>query len=161
MFKNCRQIFLELSRFKKEKFASEFCYPSNPILTSPVPVRPCCCVFDWRETPWMSGRDHQLCGRESGTTSFYDTHRLVRIYLLTILGDIFDGKSLHCSVCFDDAFNPAWIAATGDSEVETSDAPPLSHCSALTEWGSAAALAFTHLLLSLAVFGGKLSDVPD
>ncbi|KAK2830433.1 hypothetical protein Q5P01_018364 [Channa striata] len=39
-----------------------------------IPARPCCCCFDWRETPWKSGRDHQLCGRESGTTSCNDTH---------------------------------------------------------------------------------------
>lgn len=46
-----------------------------------IPVRPCCSVFDWRETPWMSGRDHQLCGGESGATALNDTRRLVHIYL--------------------------------------------------------------------------------
>lgn len=50
-------------------------------------------------------------------------------------------------MCFEDAFNPARIATyfddgggMGDRAFETSDAPLLSHCSALVEWGSAAAL---------------------
>ncbi|CAG5885163.1 unnamed protein product, partial [Menidia menidia] len=55
---------------------------SNSLLTSSVPVRPCCSVFDWRETPWMSGRDHQLCGRESAATSLNCTRRsLARSFL--------------------------------------------------------------------------------
>lgn len=60
-----------------KKIALRFGYHSNSLLTSPIRARPCCRVFDWRETPWMSGRDHQLCGRESGTTQSNDTRRLV------------------------------------------------------------------------------------
>lgn len=70
----------------------KFGYHGNSSLTSSVPVRPCACVFDWRETPWMSGSEHQLCGWESGRTSSNDTHRLVHMYLLQKIFGVFNRK---------------------------------------------------------------------